>query len=155
MLVGVISDTHGLLRPEALHALAGVDHIFHAGDVGDAAILLKLKEIAPVTAIRGNVDTQGECGRLPATEAVELDGVWYYLVHSIHDLDIDPEAGGFGVVVSGHSHHPGIETRQGVVYLNPGSAGPRRFKLPVTVALVRIKGGIITPEILSIMPPVG
>ena len=112
-------------------------------------------EIAPVTAIRGNVDTQGECGRLPATEVVELNGVWFYLVHSIHDLDIDPEAGGFGVVVSGHSHQPSAEIRRSVTYLNPGSAGPRRFKLPVTLALVWIEGGVATPEILSIMPPVG
>lgn len=152
MLVGVISDTHGLLRPEALAALGGVGHILHAGDVGSCDILLKLKEIAPVTAIRGNVDTRGECAKLPATEAVELSGVWFYLVHSVHDLDLDRWAGGFDVVVSGHSHQPGIETRQGVVYLNPGSAGPRRFKLPVTLALVRIEGGIIAPEILSIMP---
>ncbi len=151
----MISDTHGLMRPEALAALTGVDYILHAGDVGSYAILLRLREIAPTTAIRGNVDTHGECALLPATEAVELGGVWFYLVHSVHDLDIDPVAGGFGVVVSGHSHQPEVETRRGVVYLNPGSAGPRRFKLPVTVALVRIEDGVVTPEIVRIMPPVG
>lgn len=155
MRIGVISDTHGLLRPEALSALAGVEHILHAGDVGNCDILLMLNEIAPVTAIRGNVDTHGECSRLAATEVVELGGVWFYLVHSVHDLDIDPVAGGFGVIVSGHTHQPGVETRRGVLYLNPGSAGPRRFKLPVTVALVRVEDGVVMAEIVPIMPPVG
>jgi putative phosphoesterase len=136
MLIGIISDTHGLLRPEALVALAGVDHILHAGDVGDAAILDSLREIAPVTAIRGNVDTHGPCAELPATEAVELDGKLFYLIHSIDDLDIVPQAAGVAAVIAGHSHKPGSETRNGVLYLNPGSAGPRRFKLPVTLALL-------------------
>ncbi len=152
MLVGVISDTHGLLRPEALQALAGVDHILHAGDVGSYDILLKLKQIAPMTAIRGNVDTKGQCVRLPAIEAVELGGVWFYLVHSVHDLDIDPVASGFGVVVSGHSHQPGEETRRGVLYLNPGSAGPRRFKLPVTLAIVQIESGRAMPSFVALDP---
>jgi putative phosphoesterase len=142
MLIGVISDTHGLLRPEALVALAEVEHILHAGDVGDAKILDALREIAPVTAVRGNVDTSGPCAELPGTEAVELGGVLFYMVHSVHWMDIKPAAAGVGVVVSGHSHKPGIETREGVLYVNPGSAGPRRFTLPVTVALVTVNGGV-------------
>ena len=138
MRIGVISDTHGLLRPEVLPALAGGEHILHAGDVGDPAILDALRRVAPVTAIRGNVDTHGACALLPATEAVELGGRLVYLVHSVHDLDIDPRAAGVAVVVSGHSHKPAIESRGGVLYLNPGSAGPRRFSLPVTLAIVEI-----------------
>jgi putative phosphoesterase len=136
MLIGVISDTHGLLRPEALLALSECEHILHAGDVGEVGILESLREIAPVTAIRGNVDVRGECSLLPATEAVELGGKLFYLVHSVHDLDINPRAAQVDVVVSGHSHKPGIERKKGVMYLNPGSAGPRRFNLPVSVALV-------------------
>ncbi len=136
MLIGIISDTHGLLRPETLVALAEAEHILHAGDVGKIEILDELKKIAPVTAIRGNVDVQGECAKLPATEMVELDGRFFYMVHSVHDLDLDPVAAKVDVVVSGHSHDPGIVRKRGVMYLNPGSAGPRRFKLPVSVALV-------------------
>jgi putative phosphoesterase len=142
MLIGVISDTHGLLRPEALVALAEAEHILHAGDVGDAKILDALREIAPVTAIRGNVDTAGACAELPETEALELGGVLFYMVHSVDWMDIKPSAAGVGVVVSGHSHKPEIATRDGVLHVNPGSAGPRRFKLPVTVALVTVNGGV-------------
>jgi uncharacterized protein len=138
LTIGVISDTHGLLRPEAVAALAGVGHILHAGDVGDPAILDGLRAIAPLTAIRGNVDVSGVCAALPATEAVELGGRFFYLVHSLRDLDVDPVAAGVSVVVSGHSHRVEIEERQGVLYLNPGSAGPRRFDLPVTLAKVTI-----------------
>lgn len=138
MKIGVISDTHGLLRPEALAAFAGVEHILHAGDVGDIEILARLRAIAPVTAIRGNVDVHGLCAELPATDFIELGGKIFYLVHSVHDLDINPVVAGVSVVVSGHSHQPSIEQRNGVLYLNPGSAGPRRFKLPVTVALVEV-----------------
>lgn len=138
MKIGVISDTHGLLRPQALAALAGVEHILHAGDVGDIEILDQLRRIAPVTAIRGNIDIHGPCAELPATDFVELAGKIFYLVHSVHDLDINPAVAGVAVVVSGHSHRPSIEERSGVLYLNPGSAGPRRFNLPVTVALVEI-----------------
>jgi putative phosphoesterase len=151
MLVGVISDTHGLLRPEALVALAEAEHILHAGDVGDPAILEALREIAPVTAIRGNVDAHGDCAELPATEMVELAGRFFYLVHSVHDLDIKPEAAGVAMVVSGHSHKPSIEERHGVMYLNPGSAGPRRFKLPVTVALVAVGEGGVSARIVEII----
>jgi hypothetical protein len=133
-MIGVISDTHGLLRPEALEALRGATHILHAGDVGDIAILETLQQIAPVTAIRGNIDTDGPTAQLPATEAIELDGRLLYMLHSIADLDLKPEAAGISVVLYGHSHKPAIEIRKGVLYLNPGSAGPRRFKLPITVA---------------------
>ena len=136
MRIGVISDTHGLLRPEALTALAGVEHILHAGDIGDIAILDALRSIAPVTAIRGNIDTSGACAELPATEMVELGGRIFYLVHAIQDLDISPSAAGVDVVVYGHSHKPSVEQRSTVLYLNPGSAGPRRFQLPVTLALL-------------------
>jgi putative phosphoesterase len=150
MLIGVISDTHGLLRPQALAALAGVEHILHAGDVGDPAILDALRQIAPVTAIRGNIDTHGACAQLPATEAVELDGHLFYLVHSVHDLDVNPRAAGIACVVSGHSHQPGIETRDGVLYLNPGSAGPRRFKLPITVARISTTPTSLNPVLIPL-----
>jgi len=133
-MIGVISDTHGLLRPEALAALRGSSHILHAGDVGDIDILDALKQIAPVTAIRGNIDTEGPNAQLLATEVVELEGHLIYLLHSLADLDLKPEAAGMSVVISGHSHKPKVETRNGVLYLNPGSAGPRRFSLPITVA---------------------
>jgi putative phosphoesterase len=142
MLIGVISDTHGLLRPEAVAALRGVEHILHAGDVGDIAILDALREIAPVTAIRGNVDTSGACAELPATDVVELGDKLFYLVHSMHDLDINPAASGVAMVVSGHSHKPSVEVRNGVVFFNPGSAGPRRFSLPVTVGFVTVEDGV-------------
>jgi hypothetical protein len=133
-MIGVISDTHGLLRPEALTALRGASHILHAGDVGEISILDALRAIAPVTAIRGNIDTHGPTAQLPDTEAVELDGRLIYMLHSLAGIDIKPEAAGIAVVIFGHSHKPVIETRKGVLYLNPGSAGPRRFKLPITVA---------------------
>jgi hypothetical protein len=133
-MIGVISDTHGLLRPEALAALQGATHILHAGDVGDITILDQLRSIAPVTAIRGNIDTSGATAQLPATEVIELDSRLIYMLHSVADIDVKPEAAGIAVVISGHSHKPSVETDKGVLYLNPGSAGPRRFKLPITVA---------------------
>lgn len=142
MLIGVISDTHGLMRPEALAALRGVEHILHAGDVGDIAILDALRKIAPVTAIRGNVDTSGRCAELPATDVVELGDKLFYLVHSVHDLDIDPVAAGVAMVVSGHSHKASVKVQRGVVFFNPGSAGPRRFSLPVTVGFVSVEDGV-------------
>ncbi len=151
MVVGVISDTHGLLRPEALGALRGVNHILHAGDVGDATIVDRLGEIAPVTAIRGNVDTKGACARLPETEVVELGGRLFYLVHSVNWLEVNPEVAGIACVVSGHSHQPSVETRKGVLYLNPGSAGPRRFKLPVTVALVEVGADGVAARIVPVI----
>jgi putative phosphoesterase len=153
--VGVISDTHGLLRPEALAALAGVDHILHCGDVGNPAILDALQAIAPLTAIRGNVDLHGDCAELPATDFIELAGKVFYLVHSESWLDINPVVAGVAVVVSGHSHQASIENRSEVMYLNPGSAGPRRFKLPVTLARVDISGGLMSAKIVSLLPDVG
>jgi putative phosphoesterase len=139
MRIGVISDTHGLLRPEAIDALRGVDHILHAGDVGDIQILDTLRALAPVTAIRGNVDTHGPCAQLPPTEAVELDGKLFYLIHSVDDLDLKPELAEIACVISGHSHQPDIREERGVLYLNPGSAGPRRFSLPVSLACITIE----------------
>ncbi|HEU4618984.1 MAG TPA: metallophosphoesterase family protein [Gammaproteobacteria bacterium] len=134
--VGVISDTHGLLRPEAKHALAGCGRLIHAGDVGKPEVLDELREIAPVTAIRGNVDKWA--ADLPDTEVVEIAGHCLYVLHDLNALDLDPAAAGFAAVISGHSHRPRVERRDGVLYLNPGSAGPRRFKLPVAVALLEI-----------------
>ena len=150
MLIGVISDTHGLLRPQLLPALTGVEHILHAGDVGDPKILAELASIAPLTAIRGNVDTSGPCSLLPATGAIELDGCLIYMVHAIDDLDLHPQAGGVGVIVYGHSHEPLIEVVDGVLYINPGSVGPRRFTLPVTFALLTIVDGVATAEIVTL-----
>jgi putative phosphoesterase len=139
-----------MLRQEALTALTGVDHILHCGDVGDPAILDALRTIAPLTAIRGNVDLRGVCGELPATDVVELAGKLFYLVHSEGWLDINPAVAGVAVVASGHSHKASIETRNGVLYLNPGSAGPRRFKLPVTLALVEIKADEVSARIVEL-----
>jgi hypothetical protein len=150
MQIGVISDTHGLLRPEALAALSGVDHILHAGDIGNADILDSLREIAPVTAIRGNVDTHGPCALLPATEVIELAGCLIYMVHAREWMDVSPKAAAIGLVVFGHSHKPGMEHADGVTYLNPGSAGPRRFKLPITLARVAIEGGTVNAEIVEL-----
>jgi putative phosphoesterase len=149
-LIGVISDTHGLLRPELLPALANVDHILHAGDVGNADILTTLRRTAPVTAIRGNIDTHGPCADLPATEAIELSGCLIYIVHNLEDLDLNPQAAGIGVVLYGHSHKPSIDHRKGVLYLNPGSVGPRRFSLPITYALLRIANTHPQAEILPL-----
>ena len=151
MLVGVISDTHGLLRPEALAALVGVEHILHAGDVGNFDFLDRLREIAPVTAIRGNIDTFGPCAELPATEAVELGGRFLYMVHAIEDLDVSPSAAQIDVVVYGHSHKPSVTRRDNVLYLNPGSAGPRRFSLPVTVALLHLDVAEVRAEIVQLI----
>ena len=150
MLVGVISDTHGLLRPEALHALRGVEHILHAGDVGNPEIIDKLHEIAPVTAIRGNIDLHGPCADLPSTEAIELGGCFLYMLHNLEDLDLNPSAAKIDVVLFGHSHKPSAAVKSGVLYLNPGSAGPRRFSLPVTVALLHLKPGSARSEIVQL-----
>ena len=150
-MIGVLSDTHGLLRPEAIAALGGVDHILHAGDVGDAAILERLRQIAPVTAIRGNIDERGLCAHLPATEVITLHGHTFYMLHDRHALDLDPVAAGFGAVLSGHSHRPLIEWHKGVLYLNPGSAGPRRFSLPITLALVSTDGRALQPRLVTLL----
>jgi uncharacterized protein len=132
--IGLISDTHGLLRDEAVEALRGSELIIHAGDVGKPEILTALEKVAPVVAVRGNVDTAPWALSLPLTAIAEAAGALIYVIHDVHDLDLDPAAAGFRMVVSGHSHKPGSVERAGVLYLNPGSAGPRRFDLPVTVA---------------------
>jgi putative phosphoesterase len=150
MRIGVISDTHGLLRSQALSALAGAEHILHAGDVGDPAILVALRAIAPMTAVRGNIDEGGRCGFLPATEIVSLAGRPLYMLHDVHKLDLNAESAGIAAVISGHSHRPLIEQRRGVLFLNPGSAGPRRFQLPVTIAWLHIEEASLTAEIVEL-----
>lgn len=148
--LGIISDTHGLLRPEAVAALRGSDLIIHAGDVGNAAVLKGLADVAPTVAIRGNVDTGTWAMRLPLTAVVEVGELTFYVLHNIAELDLDPPTSGFAAVVFGHSHRPSINTRDGVLYLNPGAAGPRRFTLPVTVARVAISGRELTPQIVEL-----
>jgi len=152
MRIGVISDTHGLLRPEAVQALAGCAHILHAGDVGDDAILDALRKIAPVTAVRGNVDHAGVCGALPPTEAIEFEGRLLYLLHRREDLDLHPQAAGIAAVLFGHSHQPEISWADGVLFFNPGSAGPRRFQLPVTVGILECAQNTLTPTIVPLLP---
>ena len=152
VIIGVISDTHGLLRPEALAALRGSDHIIHAGDIGDPAILKSLGEIAPVAAIRGNVDRDPWAKKIPATNVLGVAGVSIYILHNLNELDLKPEAAGFQVVVSGHTHKHKSETKNGVLYFNPGSAGPRRFRLPVTVGRLRLQDRKVSAEIIEILP---
>lgn len=137
-VIGIISDTHGLLRPEVPLALAGVDQILHCGDVGKFSILEELGNIAPVTAIRGNIDREGKCARLPETEVALAEGRYIYMLHDLKTLHLDPAAGRFAVVLFGHTHAPNFYTRKGVLYVNPGSCGPRRFNLPVTIALLTV-----------------
>lgn len=150
ILVGVISDTHGLLRPEAVSALRGSDLIIHAGDVGSPAVIEGLRGLAPTFVVRGNIDTQRWSAALPTTERVEVGGLLLYVLHDISQLDLDPAAAGFAAVVFGHSHQPSIATRAGVLFLNPGSAGRRRFKLPVAVARIRASGQRLQPEIVEL-----
>jgi len=150
VLIGVISDTHGLLRPEALAALQGSSLIIHAGDVGDPKILDRLSGIAPVTAVRGNVDRESWAKNLPETNIIEVDGVSIYVLHILESLDLQPQAAGIGAVIYGHSHVPKQELQGGVLYFNPGSAGPRRFKLPVTVGKLSIEGGMVHGEIIEL-----
>jgi uncharacterized protein len=150
MKIGVISDTHGLLRPEAVELLRGSDHIIHAGDVGSPEIIPTLEKIAPVTAIRGNVDTQPWARRFAETEVVELEGLHIYVIHDANALDLNPRAAGIAAVISGHSHQPKQETKDGVLYFNPGSAGPRRFKLPISVGRLVIADGKMSGKILEI-----
>ncbi|MGZ4731662.1 MAG: metallophosphoesterase family protein [Terriglobales bacterium] len=146
-----MSDTHGLLRPEALAALQGSHHIIHAGDIGAPEILAKLSTIAPVTAIRGNIDNDAWARKLPETEVLEIGGLSIYILHSLAQLDLKAEATGFSVVISGHSHIPKRQTRNGVLYFNPGSAGPRRFKLPVTIGRLTLKDKNIRAEIIPVL----
>jgi putative phosphoesterase len=151
MKIGVIADTHGLLRPEAVELLRGSQHIIHAGDIGSAEIIPALEKIAPVTAIRGNVDTQSWARRFAETEVVELEGLHIYVIHDANALDLNLKAAGFAAVISGHSHQPKQEMKDGVLYFNPGSAGPRRFKLPISVGRMEITGGNLHAEILPIV----
>jgi uncharacterized protein len=146
--IGVISDTHGLLRPEATAALRGCDAIVHAGDVGKPEVLEQLAELAPLTAIRGNVDTWAV--DLPDTAILTLDGRRFYVLHKLADLDLDPPSAGFAAVISGHSHVPKSETRDGVLYLNPGSAGPRRFRLPVGIAKIRVYKSRVEAQLVTL-----
>jgi hypothetical protein len=150
LLVGVISDTHGLLRPQALDALRGSDLIIHAGDVGQPDLLEPLRALAPLHVVRGNVDHGAWAAALPMTARVEIGPHVFHVLHNIAELDLDPPTTGFAAVVYGHSHQPSIETRDGVLWLNPGSAGPRRFSLPITVARVRLAGGALHPEIVAL-----
>ena len=149
-IVGVISDTHGLLWSQALDALAGADVIIHAGDVGTPAVLVALRKLAPTFVVRGNIDKAGWAADLPMTELVNLGERLLFVLHDISELDLDPAAAGFAAVVFGHSHQPLIETRNGVLFLNPGSAGPRRFKLPVSVARIIVSGPEMRPEIVEL-----
>lgn len=149
-IVGVISDTHGLLRKEALEALRGCEHIIHAGDVGNPEILDKLRAIAPVTAVRGNVDGADWAQKIPKSDLLEIDGVSIYVLHIREALDLNPKAAGISAVIYGHSHVPSQETKAGVLYFNPGSAGPRRFKLPVTVGRLFVEAGAVRGEIIEL-----
>ena len=148
--VGLISDTHGLLRPEASAFLRGCNHIIHGGDIGGQNVLQELSAIAPITAVRGNNDKGSWVEVLPETELVQLGEVFAYVIHDLAQLDIEPQAAGVSIVVSGHSHQPLIEERHGVLYVNPGSAGPRRFKLPIAVAELDIAGKAVTPRIVEL-----
>jgi len=148
--VGVISDTHGLLRPEALDALRGCELIIHAGDVGDAEILLQLEAIAPVSAVRGNVDYGALAESLPDDNVVTWRGKHLYVLHSIDDLSLDPQAAGFDAVIYGHSHKPDNTMKNGVLYFNPGSAGPRRFTLPVSVGRFTLEGNQLNAEVITL-----
>ena len=148
--IGVISDTHGLLRPEAAEALNDSDLIVHAGDVGDPRILEQLRGIAPTFAVRGNVDTGAWAKALPLIEVVAAGPLQLYVLHDVATLDIDPQAAGFAAVIFGHSHRPGAEHRRGVLYLNPGSAGPRRFTLPIAVAKLRVVGDQLSHEMIEL-----
>jgi hypothetical protein len=150
MIVGVISDTHGLLRPQAMDALQGSEHIIHAGDIGAQDIIPALREIAPVTAIRGNVDHEPWTRQYQETEVVELAGAHLYVLHSTLWLNLDPRAAGFAAVISGHSHKPEHSMKDGVLYFNPGSAGPRRFKLPISVGKLEIVDGKLTGRIIEL-----
>ena len=152
MFIGVISDTHGLLRPDATDVLRGSEHIIHAGDIGDPAILERLSEVAPVTAVRGNVDREPWAKNIPETNVLELDGVSIYILHILESLDLKPKPAGIDAVIYGHSHVPEQEMKDGMLYFNPGSAGPRRFSLPVTVGKLIVQGGKIRAEIVQLFP---
>jgi putative phosphoesterase len=147
-VIGVISDTHGLLRTEAKAILSGCDAIIHAGDIGKSAVLVELRELAPLTVIRGNIDKWAD--DLPDTEVLVCEGRYFYILHDLKELNLDPQAAGFDAVISGHTHVPKIERRDGVLYLNPGSAGPRRFTLPIAVAKLRVSESELDAEIFEL-----
>ena len=148
--VGVIADTHGLVRPEALAALRGVDRILHAGDIGGPEVLRALEAVAPVTAVRGNNDRGAWAETIAETEAVEVAGAWLYVLHDVKELTRTPPPEKVDVVISGHSHKPSFDWRDGVLFLNPGSAGPRRFKLPIAVARLIVRGRSVRPELIAL-----
>ena len=148
--VGLIADTHGLLRPEATAFLRGSDFIVHAGDIGHAAVLKELATLAPVTAVRGNNDKGSWAESISETEVLQVGEVYIYVVHNLAELDLDPMAAGFQVVVSGHSHRPSVEARDGVLYVNPGSSGPRRFKLPIAVAELHVVGSSVQAQVIEL-----
>jgi uncharacterized protein len=150
VVVGVISDTHGRLRPEAVEALRGSKHIIHAGDIGGPEILEKLSAIAPIVAVRGNIDKAPWTRKLPETEVLEIGGTSIYVLHDLSKLDLNPKAAGFNVVVYGHSHVPKQETRDGVLYFNPGSAGPRRFKLPTSIGKLIVEESMVRAELVQL-----
>jgi hypothetical protein len=153
MKIGVISDTHGLLRSEVTPALTGVDRILHLGDVGKISILRELEKIAPVTAIRGNIDREGPCSELPETEVVLAEGRYIYLLHDLNTLHLDPAAGRFAAVLFGHTHKPTMYKKKGVLYFNPGSCGPRRFELPISLGILTFyESGDLAAEIVLLIP---
>lgn len=151
MKIGLISDTHGLVRPEALRALAGVERIIHAGDVGGPEVIEALRDIAPVDVVRGNNDKDPWGARLPPWLALEFEGVGVHVLHDLKEIDVDPAAAGFRVVVAGHSHKPAVTERDGVLFVNPGSSGPRRFSLPVTLGYLTVAAGTARAEIRSLL----
>jgi len=148
--IGLISDTHGLLRPEALDFLRGSDHIVHAGDIGGPGILEALATLAPLTAVRGNNDVEPWAQGIEEKQILEVAGLRIYVLHDISELDLDPAAAGLHAVVTGHSHKPAASTRDGVLYINPGSAGPRRFKLPISVGELRVADGAVQPKLVEL-----
>jgi putative phosphoesterase len=150
--IGVIADTHGLVRPEALAALAGVERILHAGDIGGPDVLHALGRLAPVIAVRGNNDRGAWATAIPETEVVEVGGHALYVLHDLHALDLEPRAAGFAAVISGHSHQPRVYARDGVLYVNPGSAGPRRFRLPISLARLTVAGDRLDAELVTLEP---
>jgi putative phosphoesterase len=150
--IGVIADTHGLVRPEALAALAGVERILHAGDIGGPDVLHALGRLAPVIAVRGNNDRGAWATAIPETEVVEVGGHALYVLHDLHALDLEPRAAGFAAVISGHSHQPRVDARDGVLYVNPGSAGPRRFRLPISLARLTVAGDRLDAELVTLEP---
>ncbi|MBE0598013.1 MAG: metallophosphoesterase family protein [Desulfuromonadales bacterium] len=149
-MLGIVSDTHGLVRNEALEALRGVDLIIHAGDVGGSTVLPALQAIAPVVAVRGNVDADPSIARLPQTATVEAEPLLIYILHDLNQLNFDPLTTGFHIIISGHTHRPSVIRQGQVLYLNPGSLGPKRFRLPVSLALLRLRGSQSEPKILNL-----